>query len=229
MFLNICWWSESHTYISLTMQWYMTFPPPHQQIFIETSIFADFFLTVQCCWKHFPLKPWLHRITQNLSLLKDSQVGVQTPILAGPGLLSYKENRSFPTNSILAIFDRKCLPQNRFSNLWLVRLKVLIKPQVTRSIGLVLQTHDGSLCKRCRLDSLKCRLNSLNCRLVFLNFRLVSLKCRLVSLNCRLVSPSLNCFWLCPILKHTVQYMNSTGMYSEYCLGFLLLNYTVKG
>ena len=35
--------SESH--ISLTFQWYsyMTFTPPHQQIFIELSIFGDFF------------------------------------------------------------------------------------------------------------------------------------------------------------------------------------------
>ena len=34
--------------ISLKCQRYLTFPPPHQQIFIEFSIFADFFLTV---WK----------------------------------------------------------------------------------------------------------------------------------------------------------------------------------
>ena len=36
--------SESH--ISLTIQLNMTFTLPHQQIFIETSIFTDFFLSV---------------------------------------------------------------------------------------------------------------------------------------------------------------------------------------
>ena len=36
--------NESH--ISLTFQWYMTFTPPHKQIFIEILIFTDFFLSV---------------------------------------------------------------------------------------------------------------------------------------------------------------------------------------
>ena len=40
-------WSESH--ISLTFQWNMTFTSPHQQIFIEIEIFANFFsISVNC-------------------------------------------------------------------------------------------------------------------------------------------------------------------------------------
>ena len=40
-------WSESH--ISLNCQRHMAFTLPHQQIFIEFSIFADIFLTLCNC------------------------------------------------------------------------------------------------------------------------------------------------------------------------------------
>ena len=54
--------SESH--LSLTFQWYiMTFTPPHQQIFIEISIFTHFFsmYTVSFLYTLFMVKA-----TQNL-------------------------------------------------------------------------------------------------------------------------------------------------------------------